>query len=126
MDELVLQVRAQIARYLAGDADVRALHQWMGPTAWETEHCASTEAAELIRTAQLYLSEFAHGDFDEHELSSHLRGVLGVIGDWEPTQLLAGSASRTIVCDLPLVVRHSSFTAAEWTPAGRGFEKAFA
>jgi hypothetical protein len=124
MDELVLQIRGQIARYLSGEIDVPALRRWLLPVTWQVERAASKEAAEFARTVELLLEEFVHEDWNEDELQSHLRGVLGVVGEFGCLQSLTGSTAETTVVEVP-TLGDAGFT-AEWRPVGTRSEMAFA
>ena len=125
MSGLGLQIRGQIARYLSDEIDVRALRSWLLPVTWEIERSASKEAAEFARTVQLLVEEFVHGDWNDDEFRSQLRGLLRVIGDPQPTETLTGSASETTVVEVQMVLGNAGFT-AEWRPAGTRCEMAFA
>lgn len=124
MDSVRLEILGRVARYLAGDVDLRDLDRWLVPHTWEIERWAP-ENADLARTIQLLIEEFSHGDWTEEELKSHLRGVLGVIGTYEPTSVSTGSSSLVIEHDLLFSFAPTVVTAGT-RHAGRRVETASA
>lgn len=116
MNDLRPQIRAQIARYLADEVDLPSLYAWLGSETWEVERWAP-ESADLARTAQLLLDEFSHGDWSDDELRSHLRGLVGVLGEYDRTEVTSGSASTTVTQAVTV-----SIATGEWISAGRRAE----
>lgn len=96
MSDLEWQTRTQIARALAGEMDLAGLDRWLAAAAWEAENQGGSGEGALARQAQLVLDEFQHGDWSDEELNSQLRGMVGVIGEYDPFATVSGSTSSTM------------------------------
>src|SRR5882762_976190 len=72
MESLDLEFRAEVGRYLRREIDIAALSEWLTSAAWNIEARATGDAAALYREAELLLSEFSHGDWDEREFRKKL------------------------------------------------------
>lgn len=72
MAALDAEIRGRLARYLAGDLDLRAFRDWLVPFAWNIERRADAATAELVHEIDLVLAEFDHGDWTEEEVRQHL------------------------------------------------------
>jgi len=127
MDDLKLEIRGQIARYLGGEIDVRALYDWLVDATWEVEHRASAEVADFARSAQLTLDEFRAEGWDETELRSRLRGLAGIVlGHRAPVEAISGSTSTTSIESVPFTIMRPSVTPVASIRGGRRPEGAFA
>lgn len=123
VEDLELQARGRIIAYLAGKVDGPALQSWLASATWEAERWAPAEAVALVRSLQLLLDEFHHGDWNMEELSSQLRGFVGVVDPTESTLASTGSGSTTVKGEFALPL--SGDLTIEWRPAGKSLETAF-
>lgn len=73
MQPLDLEIRSQLAKYLAGQSSLSAFQEWFVPRAWNIEKRADPAAVELVHEIDLRLAEFSNGDWTEEELRSKLR-----------------------------------------------------
>lgn len=112
MSNLQLRLRRQIASYLSGKVDLPVLYRWVGELSWQIEHREPADA-DTVRAIELLLAECAHGDWNEDELKSHLRGFLGVVNEYEAAELMSDSVSETVsLPESPFSLGRQFFTAA--------------
>jgi hypothetical protein len=98
MGDLEPALRHTVSKYLAGHADAAEVYRWVADRSWEVERREPAPTARLLRDAELYLSEFQHGDWSEDELKSRLRGMFSAIAnDLEALgATTTGSQSKTL------------------------------
>ena len=121
-EDLELQIRGQIIGYLQGSVDVSTLYGWLASLTWDAERWAPGPVVQLARSAQLFLDEFQHGDWNEEELKSLLRGLVGFVGDATTVASAGSSASTTRVVELLFPFTGARLT--ELRAAGRSRETA--
>ena len=73
MTPLDLEIRSRLADYLGGRTGLQDLQQWVTTQAWNIEKRADSATASLVREIDLFLAEFAHGDWTDVELAEKLR-----------------------------------------------------
>src|SRR5262245_20142332 len=125
MEDLRLEIRGQIARYLSGAIDARVLYDWLVPATWEIERRASVDVADFARTVHLLLEEFASEGWSESELQSRLRGLIGLVGAPRRFEISSGSTSNTSKKAIPFTLTRSSLT-GRLMPVGTQLERASA
>jgi len=72
MENLGLEMRKQVARYLAGEISIAEFQTHLAPLTWNVERRADPEVAAIAHELDLRLAEFSHGDWTEPELQAHL------------------------------------------------------
>lgn len=122
MAELGLQIRHELARYLAGGIGLREFRDWFLPSAWNIDALVDGESADLAHEIELLLSEFEAGHWLETELRYRLASQMT-------------HYNITLGAPIPRPVGHSS-SCTQWTliqpaeerwgPADTRFEEASA
>ena len=93
MDNLALEIRRQVARYLAGDISVAEFHRSIAPLAWNIGRRADNSAGNIAHEVDLLLAEFSHGDWDERELKQHLQPLVEDYVVFPEDAIVTGSSS---------------------------------
>ena len=105
MESLGLEFRAEVARYLRREIDIAALSDWLTSAAWNIEARATGDVAALYREAELLLSEFSHGDWDEREFRKKLVSAMAYdIADLPGASIVGQSSTATAVTFLTGVI----------------------
>lgn len=73
-----LEIREQIARYLAGEQSLHELLEWLLPLSREGNRDADREAEALTNEILLRWAEYTNGDWSEEELKDLFRPLLPV------------------------------------------------
>lgn len=76
MENLGLEMRKQIARYLAGGISIAELQSSIAPLAWNIDRRADPNSTSLGHELDLLLAEFSHGDWNEEEVRRYLRPLV--------------------------------------------------
>lgn len=63
-----LEIREQLARYLAREISLQDFEDWFAPRAWNIHEATSPALQELVSEIELLLAEFSNGDWTEKEL----------------------------------------------------------
>ena len=71
MSAFDLEIREQLARYVAGDISLSAFREWFSPQAWNIDRRADTLTSQMVHEIDLVLAEFDHGDWIEEEVKRH-------------------------------------------------------
>lgn len=89
-----LEIRQEIARYIAGQQDARELEDWLENVAWDLE---DQPGRALAATALRLLAEHSNGDWTDSELREKLGAVSRIYAfDQAPRAAVSGSASSII------------------------------
>ncbi len=72
MDGLDLEIRGQVADYLASKITLREFKSWFAPRAWHAHKHVDPDTVDLVHEVDLLLAEFGHGDWTEEELKERL------------------------------------------------------
>lgn len=87
---LDLEIRDELARYLAGQLSLRRFKKWFVSHTWDIHLSGNPEAADLAHEIGLYLAEFSNRDWSEDELKGQLRHLVethtGVLDDPGPVR----------------------------------------
>jgi hypothetical protein len=91
---LDLEIREQVARYVADELKASELEDWLESESWDLEaEPARTLAADLLRL----LAEYANGDWTDSELRAQLGALSRTYWfDQAPKQSRSGSVSGVI------------------------------
>jgi len=105
-----LEIREQLARYVAGKLDAAELEDWLENESWDVEFEPTRAlAADALRL----LAEHANGDWTDLELRAQLGALSRTYWfDQAPKQTRSGSASGVIRQEAP-----QSATADRWRAA---------
>lgn len=76
MPVLDLEIREQLARYIAGDIRLGAFREWFSPQAWNIDQRADIPTARMVHEIDLVLAEFDHGDWTEEEVKRLFTSLL--------------------------------------------------
>jgi hypothetical protein len=76
MPFLDLEIREQLARYIAGDISLGAFREWFSPRAWNIDQRADASTARVVHEIDLMLAEFDHGDWTEEEVKRLLNPLV--------------------------------------------------
>lgn len=68
MSAFNLEIRDQLARYIAGHVSLNAFRDWFAPQAWNIDQRVDTATARMVHEIDLVLAEFDHGDWTEEEV----------------------------------------------------------
>jgi hypothetical protein len=104
---LVTQIRDRLARYLSAEITLHDFRQWLTAQAWNIDHRADAETADLVHEIELVLAEYDHGDWTKDEVISQLAPLVqhiqlssaGFIQTWSTGSALgirAANATRNI------------------------------
>jgi len=69
---LQLEIRTELAKYLASELTLRAFEDWFVPASWNVHQTGNAGDADLVYTIELHLSEFSRGHWTENELRALL------------------------------------------------------
>lgn len=72
MENLGVEIRKQVVRYLANEIPVAVLQSSLAPLTWNIDQRTDPETAAIGHQLDLLLAEFSHGDWTEPELKEHL------------------------------------------------------
>ena len=102
-EDLGLEIRKQVARYLAAETDLSAFHSAIAPLVWNIEQRTDPASADLGREVALLLAEAANGDWNEVDLRAQLSPMVtnyvALVGNEAP---VFGSMSAVIVSQIIL------------------------
>jgi hypothetical protein len=68
MSVLELEISAQVARYLAGEATLAELRRWLLPLVWELSESDGEQGSRLAYRIELRLAEYMNGHWTEEDL----------------------------------------------------------
>jgi hypothetical protein len=72
MENLGVEIRKQVVRYLASEISIADLHRSLAPLTWDIDRRSDPETAATGHELDLLLAESAHGDWSEAELRQRL------------------------------------------------------
>lgn len=70
---LDLEIRDRLARYVTGEMDLSAFHDWLMQATWGLPQDADASLRELVYKLKLRLAEYTNGHWTEDELMTLLR-----------------------------------------------------
>lgn len=83
--DLGLQIREQLARYLASGLTLREFIEWYAPRARNAHQAGDPDAEYLADQVDLALAEFSNGDWTESQLRALLSQALNTYHvDYQP------------------------------------------
>src|ERR1700746_3354725 len=91
------EIKDRLSRYLAGQDELSAFHEWFIPATWDIDS-QSEPVKRVAHRLQLLLAEFSNGDWSEEELRTKF---------WE---LINRSSITVTVGDPPLAIPPTSVT----------------
>lgn len=113
MENLGLEMRKQVVRYLARELSIAELQVALAPLAWNADRRADPASAALAHDLDLLLAEFSHGDWSEDEIRQRLRPVVANYIVQEDSRALVTSSSSSSFSNAPI----------SWVPAsGSSFD----
>lgn len=68
-----LELRRQMARYLAGLLSLTELNRRAATFRWDSEHDSTGGGSDLLNALDLLLAEYSNGDISEDELRESLK-----------------------------------------------------
>lgn len=94
---LDIEIREQLARYLANEISLEEFQGWFVPATWNVEQTNNPIAAELAHEIELRLAEFSNGHWTEDDL----RSLLGPLVENYTVRVSFGTASPGSSVSLP-------------------------
>jgi len=76
MEVLDIEIRKQLARYLAGEIALSGFQDWFVPRAWNVDKRGDHYVAQLVHSIELKFAEYSSGHWTEDELKQTLRPLL--------------------------------------------------
>ena len=92
-----LQIREQLARYLAGEMSLAEFRDWFGPVVWGIEQCADPTAEGLAYEVEGRLAEADAGRWNETTLRGTLAPLVEQCRVGTVSSVTTSSASTVIV-----------------------------
>jgi len=119
---LDVDIRAVLARYLAGEITLHEFEEWFVAHTWNVHQTRNPIAEELTYTIELLLSDYTSGILDENKLREELRPHLTsyesrfTFDDHETDLVNTGTSARISVIEINFSSNESSFTVREVPP----------
>lgn len=74
-----MEIRDQLARYLAGEISLQVFEEWFVSHSWDVNRTGNENAVELVYKIELRLAEFSKGHRTEQEFQNLLLPCWNII-----------------------------------------------